>query len=90
MCRMCGQGAAALVPRGFRLSQEGAALLHSLHGRPLQLHSSAGPAHPPVSGLHGGKPANLFTEQFCIKLYDGRLSYTSVIFYVVILQWFSK
>ncbi len=60
MCRVRGQRAAALVPRGVRVPEEGAALLHPLHGRALQLHRPPRPPHPPVPRLHGGESASSF------------------------------
>jgi hypothetical protein len=55
MCRMRGQRAVAVVPRGVRVPEEGAALLHPLHGRALQLHRPPRPPHPSVPRLHGGE-----------------------------------
>jgi hypothetical protein len=58
---MRGQRAVALVPRGVRVPEEGAALLHPLHGRALQLHRPPRPPHPPVPRLHGGELVSSFS-----------------------------
>ncbi len=64
MCRMRGQRAVALVPRGVGVPKEGAALLHPLHGRALQLHRPPRPPHPPVPRLHGGQSASGFSFHY--------------------------
>ena len=70
--RVRRQGAAARLPRGVRLPEERASLLHPLHRRTLLLHRPACPADAPVPRVDGrgrAHPGQLVDD--ALQLPDG-------------------